>query len=213
MEKKKKKFHLRLIAVAIAPAPTILAMPPSTEPEITGKRKRKVSSRITDDNFIGAESNAVTKRLKLSAEKNVARRSKEPEKTARRKASTSVSMDNTNVTMTKNHLVSSSDGTKHSLKSSSAASHTLKRQQKHHSSVEDIEEEDTPVNCSPKNPNALLEAADGSDDIDIEFLDVHRAPALQQSGEEDDEEEGEEAEHVETAEEQRRESIKVLQQS
>jgi hypothetical protein len=37
------------------------------QPEISGPRKRKVSSRITDENFVGAESNVVTKRLKLSA--------------------------------------------------------------------------------------------------------------------------------------------------
>jgi len=35
--------------------------------EISGQRKRKVSSKIIDENFVGAESNAVTKRLKLSA--------------------------------------------------------------------------------------------------------------------------------------------------
>jgi hypothetical protein len=29
--------------------------------EITGQRKRKPSSRITDENFVGAESNVVTK--------------------------------------------------------------------------------------------------------------------------------------------------------
>ena len=38
-----------------------------SQPEITGPRKRKASSKITDENFIGAESNVVTKRLKLSA--------------------------------------------------------------------------------------------------------------------------------------------------
>ncbi len=38
-----------------------------SQPQITGSRKRTASSRITDENFIGAESNAVTKRLKLSA--------------------------------------------------------------------------------------------------------------------------------------------------
>ena len=31
-------------------------------------QKRKASSKITDENFVGAESNAVTKRLKLSAD-------------------------------------------------------------------------------------------------------------------------------------------------
>ena len=38
-----------------------------SQPGITGQRKRKPSTRITDENFVGAESNAVTKRLKLSA--------------------------------------------------------------------------------------------------------------------------------------------------
>lgn len=34
----------------------------------TAPRKRKASSRITDEDFVGAESNAVTKRLKQSAD-------------------------------------------------------------------------------------------------------------------------------------------------
>jgi hypothetical protein len=34
----------------------------------TSQRKRKASSKITDDNFLGAESNVVTKRLKQSAD-------------------------------------------------------------------------------------------------------------------------------------------------
>jgi hypothetical protein len=116
------------------PAPTKLAIPLSTEPEITGKRKRKASSRITDDNFVGAESNAVTKRLKLSAEELVARLSKEPEITAQRKASSSVGTDSHAATMTKNGLASSSvnadsntfTGRHHGFKLSSAAVQALK---------------------------------------------------------------------------------------
>ena len=78
--------------------------------EISGQRKRKVSSRIIDENFVGAESNAVTKRLKLSA----------------------------------------------------TAAHVASK--KRQASVEDIEDEDGTVNIPPKNPNAILEAADSSDD-------------------------------------------------
>ena len=51
----------------MAPAQSKLARPLVTQPERTGQRKRKVSSRITDEKFIGAETNVVTKRLKLSA--------------------------------------------------------------------------------------------------------------------------------------------------
>ncbi len=42
-----------------------------SQPEISRPRKRKVSSKIIDEDFVGVESNAVTKRLKLLA--NVAR--------------------------------------------------------------------------------------------------------------------------------------------
>jgi hypothetical protein len=49
----------------MAPAPSKHAIPVT---EITGPRKRKASSKITDENFVGAESNIVTKRLKLSAD-------------------------------------------------------------------------------------------------------------------------------------------------
>jgi hypothetical protein len=39
----------------------------TTRTQINEHRKRKASSRITDENFVGAESNAFTKRLKQSA--------------------------------------------------------------------------------------------------------------------------------------------------
>jgi hypothetical protein len=52
----------------MAPAPSKLAPPLTTQPERTGQRKRKVSSRITDENFVGAESNIVTKRLKQASD-------------------------------------------------------------------------------------------------------------------------------------------------
>lgn len=55
----------------MAPAPSKIVAPPATQTnsEKAGPpRKRKASSRITDDNFVGAESNAVTKRLKLLAD-------------------------------------------------------------------------------------------------------------------------------------------------
>lgn len=50
------------ITTIMAPAQSKLA-----QPERLGQRKRKVSSRIMDDSFVGAETNVVTKRLKLSA--------------------------------------------------------------------------------------------------------------------------------------------------
>jgi hypothetical protein len=41
-------------------------MAPNTPVTQNDTRKRKASYKITDENFVGAESNAVTKRLKLS---------------------------------------------------------------------------------------------------------------------------------------------------
>jgi len=106
--------------------------------EKSGQRKRKVSSRIIDENFVGAESNAVTKRLKLSA---------------------------------------------------NAAPVASKKKQ---ASVENIEDEDSTVNIPPKNPNAILEAADGSDDgptpaPDSEELEPDKDGEVGGSEEEDEE--------------------------
>ena len=57
------------------------------------------------------------------------------------------------------------------------------------------------MNSSPKNPNAILEAANGSDDV--EMLDNDTAPALGDFEEDDDgEDEPEVTKPVETAEEQ-----------
>jgi hypothetical protein len=50
----------------MAPASSKLAVPFIAEHET--HRKRTVSKRITDENFVGAESNAFTKRLKLTAD-------------------------------------------------------------------------------------------------------------------------------------------------
>jgi hypothetical protein len=137
----------------MAPAQSKLATPLITQPKITAQRKRKASSKITDENFVGAESNAVTKRLKLSAD---------------------------------------------------AARAAVKHRQRQ-PSVEDAEDEDSrSVNSSPKNPDAILEAADGSDDV--EMLDNDAAPALRDFEEDDDDEdEPEVTKPVETAEEQRSE--------
>ena len=51
----------------MAPAPSKLAVPVTTQTRITAGQKRKASSRITDENFVGPESNTFTKCLKLSA--------------------------------------------------------------------------------------------------------------------------------------------------
>ena len=51
----------------MAPAPSKLVTPLTTQPERTSQWKRKASSKITDESFEGAEHNAVTKRLKQSA--------------------------------------------------------------------------------------------------------------------------------------------------
>jgi hypothetical protein len=165
----------------------------STGLEISMKRKRKASSRITDENFVGAESNAVTKRLKLSAEKQAASSSMQAEVTAQRKGKASSSITDEN-------------GVGGVIKQSARA---VKHRQTH-SSVEEVEEEDTIVNVSPKNANAVLEAADGSDDVAM--LGVNDlAAALQPSQESDDEEgQAEGTEPVETAEEQRGESNTLL---
>lgn len=89
-------------------------------------RKRKASSKITDKNFVGAESNVVTKRLKQSAD------------------------------------------------AARAASLAAKRKP----SVEDEDDDENtvtlPVNIPPRNPQAILEAANGSDDV--EMLDIDPAP-------------------------------------
>ncbi len=138
-----------------------------SQPEITGPRKRTASSRITDENFTGAESNVVTKRLKLSATGN--------------------------------------RGT-----SRAAAVKPQQRQ----ASFEDADDEDsTPVNNPPKNPKRLLEAADGSDDI--EMPDDDPPPALEDTepygaDDDDDDDEPEVAKPVETAEAQRGESKKPV---
>jgi hypothetical protein len=54
------------MTITMAPAPSKLAAP-LTQTRITAGWKRKASSRITDENFVGPESNTFTKRLKLSA--------------------------------------------------------------------------------------------------------------------------------------------------
>jgi hypothetical protein len=121
----------------------------------TPARKRKPSSRIVDENFVGAESNPVTKRLRLSA--------------------------------------------------NAAQAGSIKRRPRQ-PSVEDVEDEgDTSANSSPKNPNSLLEAADGSDDV--EMLD--KDPALEDFEEESDEDGPEVLNPVETAEAERSESMKT----
>ena len=132
-----------------------------SQPQITGSRKRTASSRITDENFIGAESNAVTKRLKLSA-------------------------------------IGKGD-------TSRAAVKPRQRQ----ASVEDVDDkESTPVNNPPKNPNSLLEAANGSDDIEMPDDDPPALEDTEPYGEDDDDDDDDDDEPevtkpVETAEAQR----------
>lgn len=121
----------------MAPAQSKIARPLAPQPKKKGSWKRKVSSRLKDENFVGAETNVVTKRLKLSANATQA-----------------------------------------------AGSKAAKCQ----ASVEDVEDDDNIlVNDSPKNPNALLEAVDGSDDN----VDMDPAPAL-----EDDDDDNEEPEII-----------------
>ena len=146
-------------AIIMAPAQSKLAASLATGPPTTTQRKRKASSKITDNNFVGAETNAVTKRLKLSAD--------------------------------------------------AARAASVKRRQRQ-PSVEDIDDEDSvPANSSPKNPNTLLEAVDGSDDI--EMLD-NPTPGL-----EDDDDKGEDepevSKPIETAEAQRGKSVKIGNQT
>src|SRR6266545_3139438 len=153
-------FSLFVPPPTMAPVQSKIARPVATQPEKKGSRKRKVSSRVMDENFVGAETNVVTKRLKLSA----------------------------NATRT-------------------AGSTAAKRQ----ASVEDVEDDDNIlINDSPKNPNALLEAVDGSDND----VDMDPAPALEDiepdCDDDDDEDEDEEPEIImpeETAEAELGESI------
>jgi len=120
----------------------------ATQSEKKGLRKRKVSSKVMDENFLGAETNAVTKRLKLSA----------------------------------NALP--------------AASRTAARR---HASVEDVEDDDNIlVNDSPKNPNALLEAVDGDDNIDM--ISSSDGDDKESNNDEDDEAEIEETAEAELGE-------------
>jgi len=69
-------------------------------------------------------------------------------------------------------------------------------------SIEDVEDDDiTSVNSSPKNPSAILEAANGSDDIDMPDYD----PALALKDFEDDDDDKDElvvSKPIEMAEEQ-----------
>jgi len=75
--------------------------------------------------------------------------------------------------------------------------------------VEDIEDnDDIPVNIPPKNPKALLKAADGSDDDEVE-VDDDPAPALEDV-EPDEDDEDKEDKPVETAEGQHGESNDML---
>jgi hypothetical protein len=110
----------------MAPAPSKHAT------EITAPRKRKASSNITDDNFVGAESNVFTKRLKKSADADTAR-------------------------------------------AAAAAEKHQKRQPSVQDETDDDDTDTVPLNSSPKNPNVVLEAANGSDD-DIEMDDEEPAP-------------------------------------
>ena len=145
----------------MAPAQSKLARPLATQPERMGQRKRKVSSRITDENFVGAKTNVVTKQLKLSAN------------------------------------------------ATSVASVAVKQRW---ASVEEEDDDDKimSVNDPPKNPNVLLEAADGSDKDED---DMDPAPKLEDTepyGEDDDNDDNNEPEiikPVEMAEAQRGESI------
>jgi hypothetical protein len=89
-------------------------------------------------------------------------------------------------------------GTKHLELLADGTARAVKHQRTH-STVEDVEEDDIPVNLSPKNPNALLEAADGSNNVEMPN------PTLQSSGEDDDEDGEGITKAVETAEEQCRE--------
>jgi len=140
----------------IAPAPSKLVVP--SLPPLTMKTKatgwkRKLSSRIVDENFVGAESNPVTKHLKLSA--------------------------------------------------NAAWAGSVKCYPRQ-PSVEDAEDEGgTSENISP---NALLEATNGSDDV--EMLDKDPALALKDF-EEDDEDGQEVPTPVETAEAEHSESTKM----
>jgi hypothetical protein len=131
----------------MALAPSKLTAPLTTQTGKTAAWKRKASFRIMDENFEGAERNAVTKCLKLAA----------------------------NTTW--------------------AASVKCQQRQP---SVKDVEDEDsTSSNSSPKNPNALLEAASESDDVNILILEDFK--------EDDDGEDG----PIKTAEAQCSESIKM----
>ena len=110
----------------MAPAPSKPVKLLTTQPERTTQRKRKVSSKITDENFEGAEHNAFTKCLKLSVD----------------------------------------------------AARAVAIKQQCQPLVEEDEDEDRElVNNSPKNLKALLEAADGSDSV--EMLDEDLAPGLE----------------------------------
>ncbi len=130
-----------------------------SQPEISGSRKQKASSKITDPNFVDAESNVVTKRLKVLA--NIA------------------------------HA----------------------KQQQWQASVEDIEDQNNIfMNTTPKNPNSLLEAANGSDDDDVEVLDNNPAPPIDSEDiDECNANETETTKHIETAEAELGESNNMLQ--
>jgi len=134
-----------------------------SQSEITGSQKRTASSRITDENFIGAESNVVIKRLKLSAT------------------------------------------------GKGDTSQAAVKPQQRQASVEDADdEESTPVNNPPKNPKSLLEATDGSDDIEMPDDDPPALEDTEPYGEDNNEDDVDDVDDdpgvtkpVETAEVQR----------
>lgn len=129
----------------MAPKPSKHVNSAAIQPDIAATRKRKVSSKITDNNFVGAESNAVTKRLKQSA------------------------------------------GT------TAAAAAAVKHQNRQPSVQDDVDSDSdiVPLNNPPRTPNADLDAADGTDDVEMADND----PDL-------DEDTPEVAKPIETAKEQ-----------
>jgi hypothetical protein len=96
--------------------------------------------------------------------------------------------------------------TKHLKLSADAAQATVVKCLQRQPSVEDVEDEDsTSVNSSPKNPNAILEAANEHDNVEMD-----PALAFEDFEEDDKEDQPKVTEPIERAEEKCSESKNVV---
>jgi hypothetical protein len=143
----------------MAPAPSKYATPETTAP-----RKRKASSRITDENFVGAETNIVTKRLKQSADAHRAAAA------AAEKKQLSVQEDDSEDILPLINLQAVLKRSADAARARALAAIAEKKRKQRQPSVQEVDddlENTVPLKTAPKNPHIILEAANGSDDVEM----------------------------------------------